>query len=109
MASASAVVIPAASLVVELVAAENGVLVAAVVALAVAPAVSIVVVPVAAESGVLVAIPVVIQSVATTAPGEYLDVSAVLPAAVPALVVLLYVKLGDLHLVALDSSFSFEG
>ena len=98
-------VIPAASLVVELVAAENVVLVAAVVVLAV----SIVVVPVAAESGVLVAIPVVIPSVATTAPGEYFDVSAVLPAVVPALVVLLYVKLGDLHLVALDSSFHFEG
>ena len=57
MASESAVVIPAASLVVELVAAENGVLVAAVVALAVAPAVSIVALP--AESGVLIAIPVV--------------------------------------------------
>ena len=59
MASKSAVVIPAASLFAELVAAENGVLVAAVVVPAVAPAASKIVVPVAAESGVRVAIPVI--------------------------------------------------
>ena len=93
MASESAVVIPAASLVVELVAAENGVLVAAVVAPAVALAVSTVVVPVAAGSGALVAIPVVISQVLTTAPGEYPDASAVLPAVVPVLVVLIHVNL----------------
>ena len=86
MASESAVVIPAASLFVELVAAD-GLLVAP----AVAPAVSSVVVLVA------------------TVPGEYSDASAVLPVVVRALVVLLYVTLGDLHLVALDSSFYVKG
>ena len=75
----------------------------------VVPAPSMVAMPVAAESGVLVTIPDVKPPVLTTAPGEYSDVSSVLPAVVTAVVVLLYVKLLDLHLFALDSSFHVGG
>ena len=78
MASESAVVIPAASLVVELVAVENVVIAASVLESAVAPAASIVVVPFAAKNGLLVTIPFVIPLVVKTDSGKYSDASAVL-------------------------------